>query len=43
MSQQSAPSGKPDSRGFFGTYGGQYVPEAVKTRLDELAGALTRL
>ena len=39
MSQQSAPSGKPDSRGFFGAYGGQYVPEAVKTRLDELAGA----
>ena len=39
MSQQSALSGKPDSRGFFGAYGGQYVPEPVRARLDELAGA----
>ena len=39
MSQQPAPSGKPDSRGFFGAYGGQYVPEPVRARLDELAGA----
>lgn len=39
MSQQSALSGKPDSQGFFGAYGGQYVPEPVRARLDELAGA----
>ena len=40
MSQQSALSGKPDSQGFFGAYGGQYVPEPVRARLDELAGAI---
>ena len=27
---------QPDSRGFFGAYGGQYVPDAIKARLDEL-------
>lgn len=31
--------GKPDSRGFFGAYGGQYVPEALKARLDEVSNA----
>lgn len=37
---QSARYGLPDSRGFFGAYGGQYVPESVKARLDELSRAL---
>lgn len=37
---QSARYGVPDSRGFFGAYGGQYVPESVKARLDELNRAL---
>lgn len=27
---------QPDSKGFFGAYGGQYVPDAIKARLDEL-------
>lgn len=40
MSQHSASYGIPDSRGFFGAYGGQFVPEPVKARLDELARAL---
>ena len=31
---------KPDSQGFFGAYGGQYVPEALKQRLDEVSRAL---
>lgn len=35
MSQQ----GKPDNNGFYGAYGGQYVPGPVKARLDELAAA----
>lgn len=35
MSQQ----GKPDKEGFYGAYGGQYVPEPVKARLDEVAAA----
>ena len=39
MSQHITLGGKPDSRGFFGAYGGQYVPEPVKARLDELSGA----
>lgn len=30
---------KPDSGGFFGAYGGQFVPEPVKARLDELSAA----
>ena len=30
---------KPDSQGFFGAYGGQYVPEALKQRLDEVTRA----
>lgn len=37
---QSARYGIPDSRGFFGAYGGQYVPESIKARLDELSRAL---
>ena len=31
---------KPDSNGFFGAYGGQYVPEPLKARLDEVSAAL---
>ena len=40
MSQHSAPYGIPDSRGFFGAYGGQFVPEPLKVRLDELTKAM---
>jgi Tryptophan synthase beta chain len=40
MSQHSAPYGKPDSNGFFGAYGGQFVPEPLKARLDEVAEAM---
>lgn len=40
MSQHSAPHGKPDSSGFFGAYGGQFVPDSVKARLDELTAAM---
>lgn len=36
MSKYSA---KPDSNGFFGAYGGQYVPAELKARLDEVATA----
>lgn len=31
--------GKPDSAGFFGAYGGQFVPDPLKRRLDEVAAA----
>ena len=31
---------KPDSNGFFGAYGGQYVPEPLKVRLNEVTNAL---
>lgn len=37
--QDSAACGKPDSKGFFGAYGGQFVPDKLKTRLDEVADA----
>ncbi len=40
MSQHSAPHYKPDSNGFFGAYGGQFVPEAIKVRLNELTSAM---
>lgn len=39
MSQNTPFNGKPDSKGFFGGYGGQYVPEPLKKRLDEVAKA----
>ncbi len=42
MSQKAKPGchkGKPDSQGFFGSYGGQYVPGPLKTRLNEVAAA----
>lgn len=39
MSEKTSHDGKPDSRGFFGEYGGQYVPETIKKRLDEVAKA----
>lgn len=32
---------RPDSNGFFGAYGGQYVPDQLKARLDEVAEAFT--
>ena len=31
-----------DSTGFFGAYGGQFVPEDLKARLDELTDAFER-
>ena len=37
MSQKC--DGKPDEAGFFGNYGGQYVPDQLRTRLDELGSA----
>ncbi|MDO5483933.1 MAG: tryptophan synthase subunit beta [Desulfovibrionaceae bacterium] len=39
MSQNLVSDVTPDSKGFFGPYGGQYVPEALKARLDQLAAA----
>lgn len=30
---------RPDSKGFFGAYGGQYVPDSIKMRLDEVTRA----
>lgn len=35
-------SGKPDANGFFGAYGGQYVPEPLKKRLDEVTEAFRK-
>ncbi len=32
----------PDARGYFGDFGGCYVPETLKTPLEELAGAYTQ-
>lgn len=37
----SSASGKPDSNGFFGAYGGQFVPEPLKKRLDEVTHAFS--
>ncbi len=37
--QDATLRGTPDSRGFFGAYGGQFVPAPLKARLDELADA----
>lgn len=39
MIQKQSPWGKPDDKGFFGPYGGQYVPQALKARLDEVTAA----
>jgi len=41
MSQSFVADGRPDSNGFFGPYGGQYVPEALKARLDDVDAAFT--
>ncbi|MGH3769798.1 MAG: tryptophan synthase subunit beta [Pseudonocardiaceae bacterium] len=35
------PVTQPDSRGYFGSYGGRFVPEALIAALDELAAAHT--
>lgn len=35
----SGAAGCPDAKGFFGGYGGQFVPDGLKARLDELAVA----
>lgn len=42
MSQKAQYTGKPDSNGFFGGYGGQYVPEPLKKRLDEVTAAFDK-
>ncbi|MEM1203218.1 MAG: tryptophan synthase subunit beta [Acidobacteriota bacterium] len=34
-----ASSARPDARGYFGPYGGRYVPETLMAPLDELASA----
>ena len=39
MSQRADGGNMPDNNGFFGEYGGQFVPEPIKVRLDELAAA----
>jgi tryptophan synthase beta chain len=33
---------KPDARGYFGEFGGRYVPEVLIAALDELEGAVDR-
>jgi len=38
---QSVQQSLPDARGYFGPFGGCYVPETLKTPLEELAGAYT--
>lgn len=38
----SPAAGKPDSAGFFGAYGGQFVPEPLKKRLDEVSAAFEK-
>ncbi|MDE5833309.1 MAG: tryptophan synthase subunit beta, partial [Desulfovibrio sp.] len=35
-------TGKPDSAGFFGAYGGQFVPQTIKKRLDEVDAAFEK-
>lgn len=42
MSKKGVCSAKPDSNGFFGNYGGQFVPPSVKKRLDEVAEAFEK-
>ncbi len=42
MSTSYASCNLPDSNGFFGPYGGQFVPPAVKARLDALAEAFEK-
>ena len=32
----------PDAQGFFGDFGGQYIPDAVKEMLDEITKAYMR-
>ena len=39
MSQRSDGGSMPDDNGFFGEYGGRFVPEPIRVRLDELAAA----
>lgn len=39
MKSDRIPDIRPDSNGFFGAYGGQYVPEPLKKRLDEVTRA----
>ena len=39
MTEVAKLTGKPDSSGFFGAHGGQFVPGPLKARLDEVTGA----
>jgi tryptophan synthase beta chain len=39
---KEAPMNMPTADGFFGSYGGQFVPEPIKDILDELARAFER-
>ena len=34
---------KPDSKGFFGAYGGQFVPEPLQERLNQVGEAFTKV
>ena len=34
---------KPDSKGFFGAYGGQFVPEPLQQRLNQVGEAFTKV
>lgn len=42
MNAASASLSAPENTGFFGSYGGQFVPDDLKARLDELAEAFER-
>ncbi|HMQ14541.1 MAG TPA: tryptophan synthase subunit beta, partial [Phycisphaerae bacterium] len=39
----AAAAALPDARGYFGTFGGRYVPETLVHALEELTGAYARL
>ena len=42
MNAASASLSAPENTGFFGSYGGQFVPDDLKARLDEVAEAFER-
>lgn len=42
MNTSSASLSASESTGFFGAYGGQFVPDDLKARLDEVTEAFDR-
>ena len=40
--RSDAPSAMPDERGYFGEYGGRFVPETLIPALEELEARLER-